>query len=159
MPFSKLSGLLIIRGGMHLMIEFHSVTVGSNGISLENPTLPNHATEAPDCEGPATEAEEEEFILGLIVRYQEAVGVVDIVLKPVAECAAREPIHDVAGANSLIVIDHLRHIAIPLRDPNRDAHNVCRAWVVILFLVCTIPCAIAAKYQTLHGERSFLQEC
>ena len=60
----------------------------------------------------AAESEDVDRIARLVVRDQEAIGVVDIRSQPVAERAAPDAVSKVARSDALIVVDDLQRAVL-----------------------------------------------
>ena len=86
-----------VIGMLLVAVECDGVAVVAHRAPLEDAALADHAADAAHRERAAAEAEEVQLVPRLVVRHEEPVGVVDVLLQPLAEGAAGHPVERVAG--------------------------------------------------------------
>src|SRR6267143_5371746 len=120
----------------------------------EDPALADHAADAAHRVRAAAEPEQVDLVARLVIADEKAVGVVDVGFHPVAEGAAGQAVEEIAGADALIVVDHLQRRAIALRDAVGDLHDVGGRRNAVALLVGAVPRSIAAQDQPFHRRPS-----
>jgi hypothetical protein len=121
-------------------------------------TFSDHSHDAPRRERPTAKAEEKEFVIRFVIRDQEAISIMDVILQSLPESASRVTVKHVSSAYPLVIVDDLWHCPVVLRDPVTDFYDVCRTRYAVAFLVCTIPRAVAAKNESPHDKKSGWKE-
>src|SRR5207253_9470540 len=124
-------------------------------LAPDDPALVDHSADAARGKRAAREAEDVDLVARLVVRHQKDVGVVDVLLEPRARGAAEELVLDVAGADSLIVVDDLLGaVRRALAEAVGDLDDVRRTRLAGDFLIGAIPRPVAAEHDSLHIHRS-----
>ena len=118
--------------------------------ALDDAAVVDHAAEAPDGVGAATEAEKEDLVAGGVVLNDVAVVVHDVLVEAFARGARRDAI--VVGADTPVVENLLRHaVAAQGFDGAGEAEDI-GGDVFFEILFGTVPGAIGADNDSLfHG--------
>jgi len=83
----------------------------SGGAAIENAAIAQKPDEGPRGECPAREAEDEDFIIGLLVEDEKAVRVRENVHDSDAEHSPEKVLSKVVSAANALVVEHrLRHV-------------------------------------------------
>jgi hypothetical protein len=122
-------------------------------VPAESPAVADQAGGAAGDVRAAAEAEEEQFVAGLVVLDDEVAGCLDVTRQAHAECLASQALSR-PGSQSQLVVDPLLDFVLGLAvDPEDDPGDVGGTRLAVAFLVSRIPGAVAAQHRTFeHGR-------